>query len=266
MTVVILGCGYTGEHVARRMMRYRSRVICTSRDITRLARLREAELIALDTAKPFSLDFVPPESLVLHSIPPPGNSDPDVIVTALDNRPKRLVYLSTTGVYGDQRDVSELSPPAPLRESNWQRLRVEEAVLTSGISSIVLRPAAIYGPGRGIHVSMAEGRFRLVGDGSNFVSRIHVEDLATHIERALLTDISGAWPVADGHPCTSLEIAAYTARLLRIPLPESSPAEDVHHTRRADRRVDGSAIRKALNLTLRYPSYREGIPAALKFL
>src|SRR4029079_3898659 len=130
---------------------------------TRLARLRDAELIALDTTKPFSLDFVPSESLVLHSIPPPGNSDPDAIVTALGDRPKRLVYLSTTGVYGDQRDVSELSSPAPLHERHWQRLRVEEAVLNSGISSVVLRPAAIYGPGRGIHVSMAEGRFRLVG-------------------------------------------------------------------------------------------------------
>ena len=265
MTVVILGCGYTGEHVARRMMRYRSRVICTSRDITALARLRDAELIALDTEKPFTLDFVPPESLVLHSIPPLDNGHPDAIVAALGNRPKRLVYLSTTGVYGDQRDVSESSRPAPRHERDWQRLRTEEAVLTSGISSIVLRPAAIYGPGRGIHVSMAEGRFRLVGDGNNFVSRIHVEDLATHIERALLTDISGAFPVADEQPCTSLEIAKYTARLLRMPLPERCPAEEAHYTRRADRRVDGSAIRKTLNITLQYPSYRQGIPAALKF-
>ncbi len=201
---------------------------------------------------------------MLHSIPPPGNSHPEAIVTALGNRPKRLVYLSTTGVYGDQRDVSELSRPAPLHGS-MAKIASGRGCPDLRISSVVLRPAAIYGPGRGIHVSMAEGRFRLVGDGSNFVSRIHVEDLATHIERALLTDISGAWPVADEHPCTSLEIAKYTARLLRMPLPEQSAAEDVHHTRRADRRVDGAAIRKALNLTLRYPSYREGIPAALEF-
>ena len=68
---------------------------------------------------------------------------------------------------------------------------------------MILRPAAIYGPGRGVHVSMEEGRFRFVGGGDNFVSRIHVDDLAAHVEAALLSDITGAWPVADEHPCTS---------------------------------------------------------------
>ena len=42
---------------------------------------------------------------------------------------------------------------------------------------LVLRPAAIYGPGRGLHTAMREGRFKLVGDGGNWVSRIHVDDL-----------------------------------------------------------------------------------------
>lgn len=264
MTVVILGCGYTGERVARRMLERGAHVICTSRDATRLSHLHGVQLVSLDVSKPFTLDFVPADSLVLHSIPPVENEDPRAIVTALAGRARRLVYLSTTGVYGNQRDVSSSTAAAPQHERECRRLRVEEAVLTSGISSIVLRPAAIYGQERGVHVSIAEGRYRLVGDGENFVSRIHVEDLAAHIVAALLSGISGAWPVADERPCTSWEIARYCSDILGLPLPESVAPDEIHHTRRADRRVDGSAIRKALGITLLYPTYREGMQARSK--
>jgi hypothetical protein len=91
-----------------------------------------------------------------------------------------------------------------------------------------------------------------------------VEDLAAHVEAALLTDLAGAWPVADNHPCTSREIAEYCAQLLKLPPPESVPAAAVHRTRRANRKVDGSAIRQLLGIDLIYPSYREGIPASLE--
>jgi NAD dependent epimerase/dehydratase family enzyme len=110
---------------------------------------------------------------------------------------------------------------------------------------------------------MAEGRFKLVGSGDNYVSRIHVDDLATHVEAALLSDLGGAWPVADDHPCTSIEIARYCSQLLNVPMPPSVPEAGVHHTRRADRRVDGSAVRQHLGIRLRYSSYRSGISASL---
>jgi nucleoside-diphosphate-sugar epimerase len=169
-----------------------------------------------------------------------------------------MVYLSTTGVYGGVRDVDENTPAA-----EHPRMEAERAVAAGPWSALILRPAAIYGPGRGIQVSMARGEFRLVGDGSNFVSRIHVDDLALHCEAALLSDLTGAYPVADEEPCESREIAGFCARLLGVPMPLSVSAAEVHDTRRADRRVDGSAIRKLLGITLRYPSYQVGIPASL---
>jgi nucleoside-diphosphate-sugar epimerase len=261
VTVVILGCGYTGERVARRMAapgQRVARVICTSRRPERLSHLDGIEPVRFDLPDNASLAFVPPGSLVVHSIPPVVD-----FMHALADRPKRVVYLSTTGVYGDQRDVDASTEPAPRHHRDVQRLQAEQAVLNGPWSSIVLRPAAIYGPGRGIHVSMAEGRFKLVGSGENYVSRIHVDDLAAHVEAALLSDLEGAWPVADDHPCTSLEIARYCSELLSVPMPPSISEAGVHHTRRADRRVDGRAVREQLGITLRYPSYRSGIPASV---
>jgi nucleoside-diphosphate-sugar epimerase len=232
-------------------------VICTSRSADRDRQV--------DVSTAFSLDFVPAGSLILHSIPPLEDDDPFKIPHALGDRPARVVYLSTTGVYGDQRDVNAATPPAPRHKRDEQRLAAETAIEQGPWSSLILRPAAIYGPGRGIHVSMAQGRFRLVDGGDNYVSRIHVNDLAAHAEAALLSDVEGAWPVADDHPCTSLEIAAYCSELLNVPIPESVRPDEAHPTRRADRRVDGRAIRERLGINLVYPSYREGLPASLSF-
>ena len=264
MTVAILGCGYTGERVARRMLQRGARVFGTSRHPDRLRSIPGLEVVHLDVSEPYSMNFIPPGALVLHSIPPVEGEDPESIPRALASRPARVVYLSTTGVYGDQRDVDASTFPAPRHGREEQRLAAEAAISKGPWSSMILRPAAIYGPKRGVHVSMAEGRFRLVGAGDNFVSRIHVDDLATHAEAALLSDVIGAWPVADDYPCTSREIAAYCSDLLKVPMPEMMSRDEAHPTRRADRRVDGRAVREKLGIRLAFPSFREGIPASLK--
>jgi nucleoside-diphosphate-sugar epimerase len=256
MDIVFLGCGYTGERVAQRMRARGARVICTSRT-------PKEGYVTLDVSRPFSLDFVPAGSLVLHSIPPLENDDPTAIPLALEDRPARVVYLSTTGVYGAAKEVFELTRPAPVSLSDRQRLDAEIAIFEGSWSSMVLRPAAIYGPDRGVHVSIAEGKFQLVDGGENYVSRIHVDDLAAHVEAAFLSDVTGVWPVADDRPCTSREIAQYCAKLLGVPMPESVPASEAHRTRRADRKVDGRAVREVLGVKLMYPSYREGITRSL---
>jgi nucleoside-diphosphate-sugar epimerase len=95
--------------------------------------------------------------------------------------------------------------------------------------------------------------------GDNFVSRLHVDDLAAHVEAGLLSNLTGAYPVADEEPATAREIAAFCAELLNLPMPIADGGRLT-----ANRRVDGSAIRRALGITLAYPSYRTGIPAAIQ--
>ncbi len=172
--------------------------------------------------------------------------------------PARLVYLSTTGVYGDTQLVDESTPPAPETPQHRARVEVEQRVAAGPWSGLTLRPAAIYGPGRGMQESIKTGTCRL---GDNFVSRIHVDDLAAHAEAALLSDVIGAYPVADEEPCTATEIAEFCAKLLGIPLPQS-PAQP-RFGKPSNRRVDGSAIRRLLFVRLIYPTYRTGIPASL---
>jgi len=227
--LLILGCGFTGKRVARRF----AEVVETHRD-TPLDEIRK---------------HATPGVLVLHSTPPQGSAG---LLEALGDAPSRVVYLSTTGVYGTAQVVDETTPA----DLTHERIAEERRVASGPWSSLILRPAGIYGPGRGIHERVRRGEACEMSD--SIISRIHVEDLATHVEAALLSDITGAWPVADEEPCTSREIAEYCARLLNCPLPP--PRELRVHS---NRRVDGSAIRRALGITLQYPSYRVGIPASL---
>ena len=267
--VVILGCGYTGKRVAARFLQRGASVLATARDPASLHDLaRQGAGVLMLDAEAAGEIAIPRGALVLHSIPvidsPAGPREVTAqLISRFTEEPGRLVYLSTTGVYGAQRDVDENTQPAPATEREALRLAAEEAVQRGHWRSLVLRPAAIYGPGRGVHVAMLAGRFRLAGQGDNFVSRIHVEDLAAHVEAALLSDVKGAYPAGDDLPCTSLEIAEFCSRLLHVPMPPAVPREALPETRRADRRVDGRAIRALLGIELRYPTYREGIPASI---
>jgi nucleoside-diphosphate-sugar epimerase len=248
--VLILGCGYTGKRVAASLASSGCDVVTTNRNA-------EPPGLRFDIDDPVSLAAIglqiTSETRVLYSIPAVS---PQVMKVL--ERAKRVVYLSTTGVYGSQVSVDAGTPI----DEGHARVASERLIQTHS-SALILRPAAIYGPGRGIHMSMAAGTFRLAGDGSNYVSRIHVDDLAAHCIAALFSDVTGAYPVADDEPCESREVAAFCAGLLNLPMPRSANRQELHQTRQANRRVDGREIRRLLGVELKYPSYRLGIPACM---
>jgi nucleoside-diphosphate-sugar epimerase len=275
VTFLLLGCGYTARRVALRLAEGGHHVIATTRQPERLAALARlgVSILPLELTDQTSLahlrEAIPPGLRVLYSAPllRAGSSwldpTPDLVST-LRGRATRVVYLSSTGVYGATPQVDESTPPAPRTLREELRLKAERSLTGGPWQSMVLRPAAIYGPGRGVHASIREGKYFLIGDGLNYISRIHVDDLAAHAHAALLTDVEGAWPVADEEPCQAREIAAFCASLLNLPMPASIDNPPSDDTRRANRRVDGSAIRRRLGVALRYPSYRSGIPACLE--
>ena len=272
--VFILGCGYTGSRVARLLLDQGIAVSGSARTLDSMAPLIECGLrpLAFDAAdsKSFSRlgENLEPGTRLLYSIPtltgPTGRWEPArQILEAIGPQLSRVVYLSTTGVYGSAAAVNENTPPKPETERQKLRVEAEQAVLSGPWKSLILRPAAIYGPGRGVQAALPEGKYKLAGDGSNFVSRIHVDDLAAISAAAVLSDLTGAYPVADEEPCSSREIAEFCAELLQLGPVESVTSDELSETRRSDRRVGGRAIRKLLGVTLQYPSYRQGIPASL---
>ena len=123
---------------------------------------------------------------------------------------------------------------------------------------LIVRSAAIYGPGRGVHVRLREGKIPRGAGG--VVSRIHVDDLVSILEAGIDSELKGAWPVADEWPAPTEEVVAWCAKRMGIAFPHDTS----QHFPASGRRVDGRKIRELLGVALEYPSYRTGIPASLQ--
>jgi nucleoside-diphosphate-sugar epimerase len=209
-----------------------------------------------------------PDVIIIHSMPPIRQGATLIeptpsIIDAVGNAPAHMIYLSSTGVYGATVRVDEETPVAPCTETQHCRVAAERLVLAGPWPALALRLAAIYGPQRGMHASMRTGRYRIVDDGLNYVSHIHVDDLVTHIIAGIEMRLTGVFPVADEQPAQTVAVAALCANLLNLPLPPRITRSQAHETQQFSRRVDGAAIRRLLGLSLRFPTYHSGIPAAI---
>ncbi len=267
---VILGCGYTGRRVALRLLSQDWEVTASTRSGQGLEDLRQlgARVVAFDATKGSPCGIRAEGSCLLISIPTLRLGDvlhdpTPPLAAELGSLAEHCTYLSTTGVYGNTAVVNEDTSPNPVTERQRLRVEAERAVLALERPSLVLRPAAIYGPNRGVHVAMRLGRFQLSQQSGRHVSRIHVEDLANVTAAAMRRRLEGAYPVADRCPVPSATVAQFCATELGLKLPDVVPDRELSQTRRSDRRVDGGAVLDRLGLNLRYPTYKEGIRASV---
>jgi nucleoside-diphosphate-sugar epimerase len=253
--VIVLGLGFTGQRLARRLLQEGIPVCAAVRGVERFRELADAGLTLFELL-PGMPPALPKHAILAHLIPPvPTREMISMLIREIE--PSRIVYVSSTGVYGDQVDVNEKTPPSPNDERGRLRLEEEHWIAAGPWTSLILRSAAIYGPGRGVHVALREGRVPR-GGGSGIVSRIHVDDLAAIMHAGLFSAIEGAWPVADDDPCSTAEIAAYCSdRQI-----EKGPANNSEIVI-PGRRVDGTMVREKLGIELTYPSWRSGIPASI---
>lgn len=267
---IILGAGFTGRRVAALLADRGWQVTATTRSPGNLADLRNrgVDVLGLDVARDPVAAIPADGASVLLSIPTlrnAGGLDEPMprVLASLAGCPGHLTYLSTTGVYGGIRAVNEATAPAPATERQRLRLLAERAVRAQRRPALILRVAAIYGPGRGVHAAMRAGRFQLSEAQPRHVSRIHVDDLAQIIAGAMERGLVGTYPVADELPAPSAEVARFCSERLGLRMPTRVPDRALTETRRSDRQVDGRALLQALRLRLRYPTYREGIPASV---
>lgn len=226
---------------------------------------------------------LPADYRVLYTVPPSRKARNDVrlerLLDVLHPAPRRFVYISTTGVYGDHRggDVTEETAVDP--GSGHATLRVAaENTLTewaarTGRDAVILRVPGIYGPGRlGIERIREQSpivRDEDVGPGN----RIHVDDLAACCAAALDDATpAGTYNVGDGDHRTSAWFTKEVARQLDLPPPpEITMAEAEQQFSpmrlsflRDQRRVDTTKMRKVLGVTPRYSDPVDGIKASLE--
>jgi len=205
------------------------------------------------------------DAFILVSYPPPRDGAKnlsDMRYGAALSQAKKIVYISSTAVYGSASGVINEDTPTSSEGQYAPRLSSEKFWQKRG--ACVLRAPGLYSPQTGLHKLLLSGKYKLPGDGSNYVSRIHLDDLAVIIDAAFQRAECGSlFVVGDERPATHIEVVSWLCQKLDLPMPPAVPIEDVHLTLRGNRQIDSSRVLRQLHVGLQYPSYVEGLSQCL---
>ncbi|ARC56434.1 dTDP-4-oxo-6-deoxy-D-allose reductase [Frondihabitans sp. 762G35] len=101
----------------------------------------------------------------------------DVVVGEFSGTDRPFVHTGGIWIFGAGDDLDESTPPKPLPITGW-RLDVERKVRESDVHTTIIAPGIVYGRGAGIpSMLIGQGEVRLVGDGSQHWTSVHVDDL-----------------------------------------------------------------------------------------
>lgn len=290
--LLIVGCGYTGERVAKKIW-----AIDPRRDISALVRRGSSlqKLIAMnipamtwDLDRPstqetrYTLNQVGAGGVVLYSTPPPRDGEIDTrikrFLSVIRSKVRHFVYLSTTGVYGDCQGewIDESRPVNPQNDRSKRRLNAEEQVKKWCIEHqarwSILRIAGIYGPGRLPTRQTGSGDTVLTENEAPMGNHIHIDDLVRACSVLIQSDGKDqVINVSDGEPKPSGELRRVVAKAASLPPPQEIGIEQAHETfseirlsfALESRRINNQRLLDLLGGSLLYPNIEMGVAASL---
>lgn len=288
--LLIVGCG----DVARRalpLLTPRYAVFALLRDGTQAAWWREHGAMPLpgDLDKRASLGRLAGLAhAVLHLAPPPNQGRFDTrtrnLLAALPSRsgrgqslPRHLVYVSTTGVYGDcgGARMDETRPRRPETERARRRVDAEQQLRRFGAGEdcrvSILRAPGIYGADRLPLERLQKGTPALVADEDVYTNHIHADDLAAACVRALVRgDANRSYNVVDDSHLKMGEYFDQVAAAFGLPpaprLSRDALARQLSPLQLSfvseSRRIGNRRLKEELGLRLTYPTVASGIEAA----
>ncbi len=284
-TVLIVGCGAIGQRVAQRLQAMGQPVAGLVRSAASVAQLRSAGIIA----RQCDLDGMPLPSAcvagcrdIFYFVPPPpeGNNDPRMagLLAALNAqpRPRRLVYISTSAVYGDCHGewITEAQPVNPATPRGMRRRAAEQHLQSwadaHGVQWIILRVPGIYGPGKLPLARLEKGLPVLREADAPWTNRIHADDLAAICVAAMAgKHANSVYNVSDGSPGNMTDYffrVADAAGLPRPPTVARAGAEQVLSPGMLSflndsRRMDNRKLLEELEIELQYPDLATGLAA-----
>ena len=198
--------------------------------------------------------------------------------TALTPGP-RLVFASTV-VTGDAHGavLTEDEPLPVTTPYGRSKQDGERIVFESGLPAAVIRPSHVYGPGGWFADEIvarvkSPGRFAVVGRGENLWDVVHVDDVCSALLFAGTADaaVGEAFHCADDEPLAYRDFMELTASALGLGRPRSIPrgvARLVAGRNAVDAvvrsaRSSNAKLKRVLGWDPRYPTAREGVPAAV---
>lgn len=283
-SALIVGCGDVGCRLARRLIAAGTAVTGVVRSPASAAALGRLGIPAViaDLDADVIADL-PAADWLFHLAPPPdaGDADPRLVGTlaALAAPPRRLVYLSTSAVYGDcaGRWIDEDEPLKPKTPRGQRRLDAERTALAyaarEGIAAMILRVPGIYGPGRLPLQRLRAGTPLVQRSESPYTNRIHADDLAHAAQVVAERGAPGAaYNVSDGQPTTMTDYFLRCAALLGLPAPPEQPLAEALQAMspmlrsfiEESKRLSNRRLVETLGWQPRHASLDSGLPASLE--
>lgn len=283
-SALIIGFGYIGAYLARAECARGAHVIALVRSSERSAVASSigAEILSADLDRAATLSAVNAKGMQLFYLAPPpqtGNTDPriDNLLAALtkERAPDVFVYVSTTAVYGDCKDmwVDEQTPPHPTQDRGVRRLAAEVSLLKwsdqTGTRVVILRVGGIYGPDR-IPLARLRANEPMVDDPlhPSFVNVIHADDLVATLQAAAERGVNKqVYVVCDGHSTTMMRYFQVIARAANLPTPPGITMQQARELLTPgmlsyvaeSRRLQNKKMLEELQVKLRFPNISLGI-------
>lgn len=271
-----------GYRTAQQWRRRGFPVSALVRSVSSAERLRAAGILAqaVDLDDPGALGPVQAEDAVVYYFAPPpphGGEDPRLAMF-LDrvraSHPRQLIYISTSGVYGDCRGawVTEDAPANPATDRGRRRwaaeLRLQQWTRDSGVPTHILRVPGIYGPDRLPLERIRQGQPVVDERESPYTNHIHVDDLTQAcVACAERCPASAVFNVSDGRPTTMTEYFNRVADAFDLPRPplvslaaargRMPPAR--YSFWQESRRLDNRRMLEVLGVELKYPTLEAGL-------
>jgi nucleoside-diphosphate-sugar epimerase len=183
----------------------------------------------------------------------------DAGVTRIVQQSIAMVHADGGDAWADESTLPALEQEGLARTAIGAALAMERTIAESGLDWLVLRGGLFYGPGTGFDddwfARARAGRLRLPGDGSGWVSLVHIADMAAATMAALRR-----WPsrqaliVADDEPARWRDVFTYVAQLAG-----AAPPAPGGRALMPSFRVRNARAREALQWAPLYPNHRAGL-------
>jgi nucleoside-diphosphate-sugar epimerase len=276
--ILFFGFGYTAKILIPHLTQAGFTAVGTSRTPSTATLMNTSPIQLFDFHSVDIEKYLSQCSHLLISIPPSQSGNDIVLLNYADlilkysAQIKWIGYLSSTGVYGNHNGewVNEHSACNPLGNNAIHRLAAESEWMAYAekyqLPLHVFRLAGIYGTGRNALARILNEKKHSVYKEGHVFSRIHVEDIANVLMASITSPHSlSIYNVADNEPAPAHLVDEYAATLLGItPLPRVAFSDATMSTMErefyaSNRRVSNMKIKNDLAITLKYPSYREGL-------
>lgn len=271
--IIVVGAGYIGAPLCRALAARGQPVVGIRRSDSRTG-MQGVEMKCADVTDPASLRAIWPdrvEDLVFCAARGADQGYDELYVQGMQNllevveqvgsAMRRVLFVSSTGVYGESRGqwVDEDTEPVPTREAGRIMLQAEEILRSFPGESVAVRCAGLYGPGRARLIrAVQQGKDRPGRRPSTWLNQIHRDDCIGVVQHLL--DVPNPHPLyiaTDEEPALRVDVLSWLAQAMKCTMPLAAATDHTEGKRCSNRRLLDAGYQ------FRFPTYREGYAQVL---